>query len=110
MKSWNSIYLPPGATGAGLAVPVRLTTNLDLHDGETMPKRLFVPPVVGLRLQSSYSHANAPDYRLTLEVCRVTHLDDGLEVELHLCSIWKNRTLNEFYKDHYEKITGRWFI
>lgn len=105
MKQWKCLYQPPGVSEA---VPVTLTTNLDLAH-EELPDRLHVPPVVGLLLESATSHPGAPHFRLSLEVVQVIHHKGRIEAELHLGRFWKGQSLRDFYAV-YEKATGRTFI
>lgn len=105
--AWHCSYRPPGAAEEDGA-DVTLHTNLDLAN-ERLPIRLYVPPVVGLVLESDTRHPNAPEFRLSLEVVRVTHCRGSIEAELHLTGFWKGQSLKEFYK-MYEKATGWKFI
>lgn len=99
---------------------ILLKTNLDLAH-EDLPKIFFTLPQKGDLIQSRTSHSGRPDYRLTLEVVRITHRTDDwdiqeivIELGLPLTHIPYDengiKSLGGWYKQVYQKATGRTFI
>lgn len=116
MKCWSAKTYQPYPYGAE-EVYIELRTHLDLAN-EKMPELFPHVPRVGERVQSSTSYWANPCYRLTLEVVRVTYVADRkVEVELYLpqSSVplgpdLKPGSLRHWYKEIYEKVTGRWLV
>jgi hypothetical protein len=104
MKSWTFLVRT-----SPLADCV-FTTNLDLHQAERMPTTLLCVPRAGDMIESSTVHNRNPQYRLTLEVVRVTHALDKLIVELHLPKTFNQMSLRDWYKNIYEPITGGSYV
>jgi hypothetical protein len=121
MMNWNAnvVYGQNKSMRTGdvndLYYAVLFHTNLDLHPAEKLPEWLPCRPIVGDRITSLTKwKPNDPslvggERQLTLEVVSVELCERGLRVELHLPKgMWES--LHTFYKQSYEKWTGRWFI